>query len=413
MLAHIHAPFVRRLRSRRFSVASKNKQVTDTLVFAFDGKPSRRHTPLTRVVLWGVLFVATSVFIASALHPSIASATAGIEQEMSFEGKIVTSAGLNIPDGNYNMEFKVYTGCTNNTGTGCTLAWTEDYLVSNSDGVSFTSGTYQVNLGQYCPFSGGTCAPTNANDGNTNTAINWNSYPLYLSLQIGNTSSCSPTGGNFTTACGGDGVMSPYVLLTSTPYSMNSNELGGLTSSQYVQTSPTVSQTIQPTSNVSSLLVEQNSSGSFGQDIFDVQGSSGSADDFLQITSTAANAGAATLQSLGSNALSLQSGGAVNIDTNAVANTIQIGNTSSAIAQTINIGANSTASSSDTIAIGNTVGGTLTLQGVGIKQTLSSNSDTVASVTNSSTAFEVQNASSQPIFVVGTSTTNLIVNPGF
>jgi len=51
-----------------------------------------------------------------------ASATSGINQEMSFEGKIVTSAGLNIPDGTYNMEFRIYTGCSNEptNSTGCT-----------------------------------------------------------------------------------------------------------------------------------------------------------------------------------------------------------------------------------------------------------------------------------------------------
>lgn len=166
-----------------------------------------------------------------------ASAATGINQEMSFEGKVVNSNGTNITDGTYNMEFKMYSGCTNEptNNTGCTLVWTEDYLVSHSDGVPFTSGTYAVNLGQYCPFSGGTCNPSAANDGNTNSGVNWNSYPLYLSLQVGNTSSCNPSGNNFQTSCGGDGEMSPYVLLTSTPYAMNANAVGGFTASQLGQ----------------------------------------------------------------------------------------------------------------------------------------------------------------------------------
>ena len=125
------------------------------------------------------------------LNPTPTSAATGIESQLSFEGKIVNSNGTNIADGNYNMEFKIYTGCTNNTGSGCTLVWTEDYLDNNSDGVAFTSGTYQTNLGQYCPFAGGACTPSDASDGNTNTAVPWGTYPLYLSLQIGNTSYCT------------------------------------------------------------------------------------------------------------------------------------------------------------------------------------------------------------------------------
>jgi hypothetical protein len=64
--------------------------------------------------------------------------------------------------------------------------------------------------------------------------------------------------------------------------------------------------TIQPTTNIPSAVVKQNSSGSFGQDVFDVSGSSSG--NFIQVTSTAANQGAVTVQSLGANALTLQSG---------------------------------------------------------------------------------------------------------
>jgi hypothetical protein len=265
--------------------------------------------------------------------PGTANAATGIEQEMSFEGKIVTSTGTNIPDGNYNMEFKIYTGCTNNTGTGCTAVWTEDWLVGTSP-MTFTSGTFQANLGSVTAFGG---------------SVPWGTNPLYMSMQIGSTSSCTPAG-NFTANCGGDGVMSPYLLLTSTPYSFNSSELNGITSSGYVQTAPTVAQTIQPTTNVTSLAIDQNNSGSFGQDVFDVQGSSGGTNNFIQVTSTAANAGAVTVQSLGSNALNLQSGGgALNVGTNGSASSITVGPTSGTTAQTVNV---ATSPAANTINIG-------------------------------------------------------------
>jgi hypothetical protein len=79
-------------------------------------------------VLGGVFVVILATLLFTALNPASTSAASGIESQLSFEGKIVNSSGTNIADGSYNMEFKIYTGCTNNTGSGCTLAWTEDYL---------------------------------------------------------------------------------------------------------------------------------------------------------------------------------------------------------------------------------------------------------------------------------------------
>ena len=234
--------------------------------------------------------------------------------------------------------------------------------ITTSQGVTFTSGTYQVDLGAICAFTTTTC------ENNSNTAVDWNSYPLYLSLQIGNTSNCSagnPGSALFTADCGGDGVMNPFVLLTSTPYALNSGQLGGFTASQFIQTTPASTQTIQPTANVSSLLIDQNSSGSFGQDIFDIQGSSGGSNNFLQVTSTAANQGAVTLQSLGSNALSLQSGGVLNIGTTA-ASSVNIGAVgSTALASTVNIATSSDTGSTQTVNIGSSAKSTslITLNG--------------------------------------------------
>ena len=207
------------LRSRFFSAAKRH-----------------RFTPSVKVVLGGVFVVLAVSLLSTVVFPQSTSASTGTEAEMSFEGKIVNSTGQNIPDGNYNMEFRIYTGCTNEpaSNTGCTPVWTEDYLNNNTQGITFTSGTYQVSLGSICTFAGSTC------ENNTNSAVNWNSYPLYLSLQIGNTSNCStnnPGSSAFTADCGGDGAMNPYILLTSTPYSFNSAELGGIAASGFVDCS--------------------------------------------------------------------------------------------------------------------------------------------------------------------------------
>ncbi len=173
------------------------------------------------------IFLSIAFLLNILIIKPIAFAASGINDIINFQGKIVTSSGVNIPNGTYNVEFKIYAGGTS-TGGG-TLDWTEDYLVGGSGGgVAFNGGTYDVELGSVCSFNGGSC------ESYTNTAIDWDSYPLYMSMQIGNTSACTITTG-FQSNCSGDGEMSPYILLTSTPYAINSGELGGLTASDYAQ----------------------------------------------------------------------------------------------------------------------------------------------------------------------------------
>jgi|GEM_PF-1542423 len=283
------------------------------------------------------------------------AASTGIEPYLSFEGKIVTSAGINITNGNYNMEFKIYSGGTA-TGGG-TLEWTEDWLVSGGAGhyVSLSSGTYQVNLGSQCAFSGGSCQIY------TNTAINWNTYPLYLSLQIGNTSSsCAPSatysfsqsGSN----CGGDGEMSPYILLTSTPYAMNAAELGGLVAPT---TTPTASQCLQTAATVPYTQLVLGSCGSGGAST-------------LQQTYTASTGGSPLIK------LSSAIGGFSIQDASSTigANLLQVNNYLAA-----------------------------TLFSVGNAGNL-----TVATSTNSSTALQIQNASGATVLSASTTTNTLNIN---
>src|ERR1700753_3224941 len=90
---------------------------------------SRAYLLITSLPLALMVFLLFSVRFA----PS-AEAASGINSQLSFEGKIVKSDGTNITNGTYNMEFKVYQD-GNSSGTGSTLRWTEDYLVSGSTGM--------------------------------------------------------------------------------------------------------------------------------------------------------------------------------------------------------------------------------------------------------------------------------------
>jgi hypothetical protein len=204
-----------------------------------------------------VLSIVTLALCAFSLLSSTASASTGVSPDVSFEGKIVNSSGVNITNATYNVEFTMYTGCTNEptNNTGCTLAWTEDYLTSAGQGVAFNGGTFEANLGQYCSFAGGSC------QGNTNTGINWNTYPIYMSMNIGETTNCTPSG-NFNTNCVGDSVMQPYILMTSTPYAQNAATLGGLGSGSFAQLGTTQTFTGGNTfeDNATSALVVENTS---------------------------------------------------------------------------------------------------------------------------------------------------------
>ncbi len=284
----------------------------------------------------------------SCLLPARTYATAGINSQLSFEGKIVNSSGVNIADGTYNMEFKIYRD-GNSSGTGSTLLWTEDYLVAGSTGmpstggVTLTSGTYQVNLGSICVLAGSTCGVK------TNTGVDFNQQTLWLSLQVGNTSACTLASGaaSFTSACGGDNEMTPFVRLTATPYAFNADKLDGLDAAALGQLAATQTwtgtNTFQPTTNINSLTVIQTSAGSPTADIFDVQTANNT--NVIQVAGPSANNANVTINPVGS-------GNTLSLGVAASNTTIQIGATNSAITDTISIGNNSNASGGSTIAIG-------------------------------------------------------------
>lgn len=152
-------------------------------------------------------------------------AAVGTNQQISFQGKVVNTNGTNLADGTYNMRFKVYqdgTGCQNPVSDtppcGGTLKWTETRLVSATQGVTVTAGTFQVNLGAITAFA---------------SNVDWNQDTLWLSFEIGGTAT-TPVW---------DNEMEPFIRFTSVPYALNSNMVGGLTASQLVQLTPSSQQT--------------------------------------------------------------------------------------------------------------------------------------------------------------------------
>ncbi len=164
-----------------------------------------------------IVFLA-SIAIGVVLLFSDASAAPGINQTINFQGRLYTASGATVPDGYYNIEFKIYqdgTGTVAGNPSG-SLEWTESHLNSNSKGVTVRNGFMSVELGSVTAFG---------------SSVDWNQDTLWLSMNIGNTNvSCSPFA-----SCVPDGEMVPMKRLSAVPYAMNAMQLGGKTAGDFIQ----------------------------------------------------------------------------------------------------------------------------------------------------------------------------------
>lgn len=191
------------------------------------------------VLTLGVLACCT-IFISQKSH-----ATSGINSQLNFQGRLLNAQGATVPDGYYNVEFKIYQDGDGQTvaTTGSPLGtpeWTEDYLNNNGKGVMVKNGYMSVSLGSVNPFG---------------SSIDWNQDTLWLSVNIGNTNvSCTPF-----SSCAPDGEMLPMKRLSSTPYSLNSGRLNGLTSTQFLQLAQGVQ--TDASTNTSSIFVNKTGTG--------------------------------------------------------------------------------------------------------------------------------------------------------
>jgi hypothetical protein len=185
------------------------------------------------IILTGLI----GVIVAS---PGSATATAGINNTLNFQGRLLSASGAVVPDGNYNMEFRIYQDGTGtaqyNGGTYASptgLDWSEDWLVGNSQGVSVKNGYFSVNLGSICPLGGSTC------QGQVNSGVNWNDTALWVSMDVANgtnsTASCATTQSAFHSSCTPDGELLPMRSVATAIYAESAAELGGIKASGFIQ----------------------------------------------------------------------------------------------------------------------------------------------------------------------------------
>ncbi len=300
-----------------------------------------RRLTLRSVVL-GLLYIVLSTTLVFAF---IQPAAADINRTLAFQGRLLNGDGGVVPDGHYNIQFKLYQGGDGQTAGGGsgTLAWTETYINNNGNqGVNVKNGYFSVYLGSQNPL----------------TNVDWNQNNLWLSMNVaGSSNSCTNFG---STPCEADGEMLPMRHLTASPYAMNAGAVGGKTVEQLLQ----LAQGVQTdTSNTSSVFINKTGTGNLiqfqntGSDIFtvtnsgDIQFGAASQHTISIAQATEANSNGADLTINAGAGNGTGSDGNLYLGTNNTAD-IQIGTTDSATTQTITIGTNNTAGSSTNVTIG-------------------------------------------------------------
>jgi len=323
-------------------------------------KDKKMRAGLSNGLRFSAAIMAVIVFCVSLnfLHSSNVRAASGINQQLNFQGRLLDNTGAVVADGSYNMEFKIYqdgTGCVSGGTSPCggTLKWTEDWVQTNR--VSVKNGYFSVNLGSITAFG---------------SNIDWNQDTLWLSTNIGGTTNTpTPTW---------DGEMTPFKRLASSPYALNSAQLGGLTAANFVQLAQgiqTDSSTVNPSifinkTGATANILELQKSNS---DVFTVANSG-------DITAT----GKYNTDTINSSTITFGASSTANIDA-ASGQTLQLGASSNALT----LGTNTTVAS----------GKSFTANGSALFEINS----------NSSTAFQIQSATAANTLLTADTNANKVV----
>lgn len=207
------------------------------------GISRRRLLQFVAVASLVIAFFTTLVFA----HAT--QAAEGVNQTLSFQGRLAQSTGALVPDGHYNIQFKIYQdGAGTSAGNpGGSLKWTETYTNNNGDeGVDVKNGYFSVTLGSKNPFG---------------SQIDWNQDTLWLSMNIaGKDNTCTAFGSG---SCTADGEMLPMKRMTATPFAINSAQLGGKTADNFIQLAQGVQE--DASSNTPSIAINKTGSGNFLQ----------------------------------------------------------------------------------------------------------------------------------------------------
>ena len=174
-----------------------------------------------------------------------ATATAAPSDTLNFQARLASANGAIVPDGYYNIDFKLYTAAT-----GGTALWTESHAYNSGTGncsgpvgtndcrIRVVNGYVSVYLGSVTSFP---------------SSIPWDQQ-LYLTMNVGGTTST----GTITY----DGEMTPRLKLTAVPYAMQSERASELTTSSGANNA-TLSIAAPTNGNQSFVIQDQGAAGTY------------------------------------------------------------------------------------------------------------------------------------------------------
>lgn len=190
------------------------------------------------------------------------AAHAAINPQINFQGKLTNTDGTNVTNGTYSIVFSIYT-----VASGGSNIWTE-----TQGSVSVTDGIFRVALGSVTALPG---------------SVDFNTNSLFLGIKVG-----------------ADAEMTPRVQFTAAPYAFNSDLLDGISSGGFAQLGLAAAQTDSSTN--SAIFINKTSTGNqvqlqaSGTDVFTVTNSGSltlgqNAAKTIAVAQTATNAAGQTL----------------------------------------------------------------------------------------------------------------------
>lgn len=155
------------------------------------------------------LTMAFGVLLLLCLFSTTASALTTVPTKMNFQGRLTDAAGNIKPDGTYNMKLRLYTA-----SSGGSSVWSEDRLVSASQGVPVANGLFSIKLGDISALSASLFA----------------SGDLYLEVELPTPATATSSSPSWT-----EGAMTPRSQMATSAYAYNAETLDGLDSTAFVQ----------------------------------------------------------------------------------------------------------------------------------------------------------------------------------
>ena len=166
---------------------------------------------ILRVSLFLILLVVSTGVFSYTRVATPSQVYAATSSNLNFQARLLNSAGNVVPDGFYNIDFKLYNHATSGTQAQGTCSgnclWEETYYDSNGvtagndNRLRVVNGYFSVNLGSQTSFP---------------STINWE-QDIWLSMNVGgSTQTATPTF---------DGEMTPRIKLTAVPYAQSAGQL--------------------------------------------------------------------------------------------------------------------------------------------------------------------------------------------